>query len=80
MPFIPFHKPNLKSTKVLMSDLQKTIKSGWISSGPEIKKFEKKFAKLAHRKFAVSVNSNTNGLHIGLKSIGVSDFIILTFL
>ena len=69
MKFIPFHIPNL-DIKVI-GKIQNVIKSGWLSSGPKVLEFEKKFAELYNNKHAISVNSSTNGLHIGLKTLGV---------
>lgn len=40
------------------------LKNGWLTQGPEIKKFEVEFAKMVGAKFAVAVSSGTAALHL----------------
>ena len=68
--FIPVSKPFV--TKLDSDNVYKVLKKGWISSeGPEVKKFEEKFAKLVKRKFAVSVSSGTAALEVAIKALGI---------
>ena len=69
MKYIPVNRPLIRGGELnFVSDC---IKSGWISAGSYVKKFEKKFAKLVSRKYAVSVSSGTAALDIAIKSINI---------
>ena len=48
------------------SKVYKTIKSGWISMGKKVQKFEADFAKFVDCKYALAVNSGTAALHLAL--------------
>ena len=55
-----------------IKNVNKSLKSGWISSdGPEVKNFENKFAKYVDRKFSVAVSSGTAALEIAVKALGI---------
>ncbi len=61
------------------------VKSGWISKGKKVDKFEEMFAKRVGAKHALAVNSGTAALHVVLAAldIGPSDEVIvpsLTFI
>ena len=59
-------------TKDDIKNVNKALKSGWISSdGPEVKKFENKFSKYVDRKFSVAVSSGTAALEIAVKALGI---------
>ena len=59
------------------------INTGWISSdGNYVKKFEDKFAKFVHRKFATTVSNGSVALEIALRSLKLkkgSEVILPTF-
>ncbi|KKW47131.1 MAG: Glutamine-scyllo-inositol transaminase, partial [Candidatus Kaiserbacteria bacterium GW2011_GWA2_58_9] len=42
------------------------LRSGILSIGPYIEKFEKKFARVVGTKYACAVSSGTAGLHLAL--------------
>ena len=66
----PVSKPYISQKNI--SAVNKTLKSGWISSdGPEVKIFEKKFSKFVNRKFSTSVSSGTAALEIAIKALGI---------
>lgn len=48
------------------SKVYQTVKSGWISMGKNVQKFEKDFAKFVDSKYAIAVNSGTAALHLAL--------------
>jgi len=48
------------------------LKSGHLTQGPMIEKFEKEFANYVGAKYAVAVSSGTAGLHIANLSLGLS--------
>lgn len=68
--FIPFSKP---STGVEEENAAvRVIRSGWLTSGIEVKEFEKEFAAFVGTKHALAVNSATAGLHLALEALGIT--------
>ena len=68
--FFPVSSPYINKKDI--NAVNKTIKSGWISSdGPDIKKFEKKFSYFIHRKYSVAVSSGTAALEIAVKALNI---------
>ena len=66
----PVSMPNI--TKDDIVSVNRSLKNGWISSdGPEVKKFENKFAKYVNRKFSIAVSSATAALEIAVKALGI---------
>ena len=77
---ITFHKP------IFPKDLNPIIKestdSGWVTTGPKVKEFEKQLSEYLNVKHVIAVNSCTAALHISLaaKGIGAGDkFIAPTY-
>jgi perosamine synthetase len=66
---IPFYKPSLGSEEI--NEVIDTLKSGWLTTGPKTKQFERDFAVYLKHKHAVAVNSCTAALHLALEAIGV---------
>lgn len=56
-----------------------TLKSGWISVGPKVKKFEEEFANYHGVKHAISNSSCTTALFIAAKALGIGrgDYVIV---
>jgi len=70
--FFPVSIPYLSKKNILA--VNKTLKSGWISSnGPEIEKFENEFSKLVGRKYSTTVSSGTAALEIAIKALGIKE-------
>jgi perosamine synthetase len=66
MKFIPVNKPLL--TKSDLISVNKTFKSGWISSsGKEIINFEKNFSTFVGHKYGIAVANGTAALDIAVK-------------
>ena len=57
---------------------QKFLKSKFITQGPEIKKFENKFAKYVGSKYAVACASGTAALHMSCLALGITKSNVLT--
>ena len=79
---IPFHKPNIPDD--LEAVYSRSIRSGWLTTGSQVSKFEKKLADYLGVKHVVALNSCTAGLHLALaaKNFGKEDKFIaptLTF-
>ncbi len=56
------------------------LKSGWLTTGPRVGRFEKNFSEHIGSRFAIAVNSATAGLHLALEAVGVGqgDLVITT--
>ena len=66
----PVSKPFITKNDILA--VNKTLKSGWISSsGTEIKKFESEFSKFVDRKYSITVANGTAALEIAIKAMGI---------
>ena len=47
------------------------IYSGWLTQGPKVAEFERKFAERHHAKHGIATTSCTTGLHLILTSLGI---------
>ncbi len=68
MPNIPFHKPI--TPKDLNQIYTESMKSGWLTTGPEVRKFESKLQNILKAEHVIAVNSCTAALHLALCSKG----------
>jgi len=59
--------------------LKEPLQSGWLTQGPQVRKFEEQFAELHKVKFALATTSCTTGLHLMLAGldIGPGDEVIV---
>lgn len=55
----------------LLLQIKNFVQTGDFTLGTPLTEFENKFAKLIGSKFAVGVNSGTDGIKLGLKALGV---------
>ena len=70
--FIPFSTPEIDDSEI--NEVIDTLRSGWITTGPKVKKFESDFQDFIGSDVeAVSVNSATAGLHLALEALGVGE-------
>src|SRR5215468_7421764 len=69
--FIPFHRPAIDDDEI--QSVVETLKSGWLTTGPKVKRFEEEFAKYLGCRHAVAVNSGTAALHLALDAIGIKE-------
>tara|TARA_Y100001970_G_scaffold294294_1_gene449948 strand:+ start:16634 stop:17773 length:1140 start_codon:yes stop_codon:yes gene_type:complete len=51
--------------------VKKVLKSGWITQGPIVKKFENEFKKIHKVKYAIAVSNCTAGLHLMLLAANI---------
>src|SRR5205814_9381026 len=68
-PFIPFHAPSIGDEEV--REVEATLRSGWLTTGPRTAQFEKEFAAYVGASHAIAVNSCTAGLHVALVALGI---------
>src|SRR6267143_5566218 len=66
---IPFYKPSIGGEEI--NEVVDTLKSGWLTTGPKTKQFEREFADYLKHKHAIAVNSCTAALHLALEAIGL---------
>lgn len=66
---IKFSPPDITQEEI--DEVIDTLKSGWITTGPKTKKFEKEIADYCKTERAVCLNSNTAGLEIILRILGI---------
>ena len=62
-----FGQPNIENEEI--SEVVKTLKSGWLGTGPKVDKFEKLICKYKKIKNTIAVNSCTAALHLSLLAI-----------
>jgi dTDP-4-amino-4,6-dideoxygalactose transaminase len=67
--FLPFALPSIGEEEI--EEVVDSLRSGWVTTGPKVKKFEEAFREYVKCKHAVAVNSCTAGLHVALSAIGV---------
>lgn len=68
---VPFLRPHLGEEEI--NEVVSTLKSGWLTSGPQVKKFEEEFALAVKGKYAVAVNSCTAALHLAVDALGLKE-------
>ena len=68
---IPFSPPRIDDK--IINEVIATLKSGWITTGPRTKLFEKKLIEYTQAKAVLCVNSATAGLEIMLRWYGVGE-------
>ncbi len=67
--FLPYALPFIGEEEI--TEVVDTLRSGWLSSGPKVKRFEQDFAAYTGAAHAVAVSSCTAALHIALTAIGI---------
>jgi dTDP-4-amino-4,6-dideoxygalactose transaminase len=68
--FLPYAMPFIGDEEI--REVVDTLRSGWITTGPKVKRFESDFATYIGSKNAIAVDSGTAGLHIALTALGVA--------
>lgn len=66
---IPFHRPSIGEEEI--AEVVDSLRSGWLSTGPKVRRFEEEFASYVGAPHAVAVNSCTAALHLALEAIGL---------
>ena len=66
---VPFFVPDIsKSDKLAVMN---ALNSHMLTDGPQLRKFEREFAKYTGSKYAVGVSNGTAALHLALKALGL---------
>jgi len=66
---VPFLRPSIGEQEI--GEVLSTLQSGWLTSGPRVRRFEEEFSAAVHGRYAVAVNSCTAALHLALEALGV---------
>lgn len=66
---IPFSPPDMSEAEI--KEVADALRSGWITTGPKTKEFERQIAEYVRTKKAVCLNSATAAMEIALRLIGV---------
>jgi dTDP-4-amino-4,6-dideoxygalactose transaminase len=66
---IPFHRPSIGPAEE--REVLESLRSGWITTGPKAKRFEKEFADYVGARNALAVAHCTAALHLALFALGV---------
>jgi len=77
-PFLPFALPEIGEEEI--EEVVATLRSGWLTGGPRVQRFEEGFRRITGAQHAVALSSCTAGLHLALlaSGIGPGDEVITT--
>jgi dTDP-4-amino-4,6-dideoxygalactose transaminase len=67
--FLPFSPPDISEDEI--ADVIATLREGWITTGPRVKRFEEAFAAAVGAPGALAVNCCTGAMHIALAALGI---------
>jgi dTDP-4-amino-4,6-dideoxygalactose transaminase len=67
--FLPYCLPFIGEEEI--AEVADSLRSGWVTTGPKVKRFEQDFAGYVGTKHAVAVNSCTAALHTSLAALGI---------
>ncbi len=66
---LPFCPPDIGPEEI--DEVVDSLRSGWITTGPKVAKFEQELAAYVGAKHAMMLNSATSGLFLCLKALGI---------
>jgi dTDP-4-amino-4,6-dideoxygalactose transaminase len=66
---VPFFRPNISDAEI--DEVVATLRSGWLTTGPRVKRFEEEFAAAVGAPYAVAVNSCTAALHLAVEALNL---------
>ena len=66
---VPFARPLIGDAEI--HEVLDVLQSGWLTTGPRVRQFERRFAEYTGAPHAVAVNSCTAALHLALVAAGV---------
>jgi dTDP-4-amino-4,6-dideoxygalactose transaminase len=64
---VPFFRPDIGQAEI--DEVVSALRSGWLTTGPRVKRFEKEFAAAVGGTHAVAVNSCTAALHLAVEAL-----------
>lgn len=66
---VPFYRVRLTDAEV--EEVVRTLRSGWLTTGPVTRRFEEAFAEAVGGAHAIAVNSCTAALHLAVEALGL---------
>jgi len=66
---VPYFRPALSEAEI--AEVVDTLRSGWLTTGPRVKRFEDDLAAAVGAPHAVAVNSCTAALHLAVEALGL---------
>ena len=70
MPFLPFALPDI--TEAEIEAVAEAMRSGWLTTGPKVQRFEALLAEETRARHVVATNSGTAALHVALLSYQIA--------
>ena len=67
--FLPFSIPTIENDEI--NEVVDSLNSGWITTGPKVKRFEEEFRAYVGAPYAVPLSSATAGLHLVMLALGL---------
>lgn len=67
--FLPYSLPWIGEEEI--NEVVDSLRSGWVTAGPKVKRFECDFAAYIGAEHAIAVNSCTAALHVSLAALGI---------
>ncbi|MGH9947380.1 MAG: DegT/DnrJ/EryC1/StrS family aminotransferase [Pyrinomonadaceae bacterium] len=68
---VPFYRPHLSEMEI--NEVVETLRSGWLTTGPQVKEFEREFALAVKAEHAIALNSCTAALHLAVEALGLRE-------
>lgn len=66
---VPFFRPQVKELEI--AEVVDSLRSGWLTTGVKVRRFEQEFAKAIGAAHCVAVNSCTAALHLAFEAVGL---------
>ncbi|MCS7026882.1 MAG: DegT/DnrJ/EryC1/StrS aminotransferase family protein [Bryobacteraceae bacterium] len=67
--FLPYSLPTIGEEEI--REVVDSMRSGWLTTGPKVRRFEEEFAAYVGARYAVAVHSCTAALHLSLAALGI---------
>ncbi|HEY6837621.1 MAG TPA: DegT/DnrJ/EryC1/StrS aminotransferase family protein [Geobacteraceae bacterium] len=69
--FLPFSRPTIEDAEI--NEVVDSLRSGWITTGPKVKRFEEAFRAYVGAPYAVPLSSATAGEHLTLLALKLKE-------
>lgn len=66
---VPFFRAEISEAEI--EEVNDTLRSGWLTTGPKVGRFEAEFAEAVGADYAVAVNSCTAALHLAVEALNL---------
>ena len=67
--FLPYGLPSIGEDEI--NEVVDSLRGGWLTTGPKVKRFETEFAEYVGARHAIAVGSCTAALHLSLMALGI---------